>query len=874
MRQSFAINLTAAHASVCVPHMLASLASVFKSCLSILGFDFVSVMGFVAGDLRYLWGGNEDTASEVVLVPTHQHIALQHAMLHLYKSSHPILVHGAAGSGKSSLVQDLMATLDPEQVLCATMTLSAGTQPQHLQTWLEVGLEHKSGRLYAPHGTKRACFFIDDLHLPRHDGCGTQGVLELMRHMLDYGNWFDLHLCVERVIQNCSFVAAMAPSASSLTHPRVRRHFACLHLEPPSVEGLQHIYETIAVSMLRTLEPEVQRMAPILAQSSVKILIDLSSVLIATPDRPHYSFTQHDLAKIFHGMQAHAGLCTSAVSVAHLWLFNCNTTFMRRLVNQEDGSMCQRIIGRALDMMQQHVGTSEPWPLHARAAGFPAFLCVKQHGRALCPTVVQDAEELRRHMTESLDPCMPCVAVTCNRPGRSADLCGMAALYHVNISHLSMALGHAGGHALLMGPGGAGKKSVAAVVARLLGYKLVEVHLKDCSTQAQAQEWPDHSLHASTDGSQLDASQVLASHVLEEQAEQVRTRLAALCWEAGINHTEMAVLVHEEVLQNAEAAAWISQVLPPAGFSQMMAMFPDARRLDIYSALKKEVRKMGMVDTHDNCGRLFTTQVHRHLHLVVLASTTGDLNWGRTVQGFPFLLTSMSVCYFGAHRTDKLQDFASVYLGAELLNERHSRGSKTEGKKQEQVSPITSGDVIMQAARHMTLVHQAAIEMATKQSAPIPAPRQAQAGMRPSSDSGMRRVARGDKRLTVTLPNASVAWYCQAWSSIYVSRRTRVVWRHEMATRASSKLEAALTRLSDLQTSIEDQKQMVEQKKMVAKRLLAQVGQETALLDQQRHVLLDDERKQLDLSENLAELQVWAYLYASVSASVSGCKRV
>ena len=47
----------------------------------------------------------------------------------------------------------------------------------------------------------------------------------------------------------------------------------------------------------------------------------------------------------------------------------------------------------------------------------------------------------------------------------------------------------------------------------------------------------------------------------------------------------------------------------------------------------------------------------------------------------------------------------------------------------------------------------------------------------------------------------------------------------------------------------------VEQKKIVANRLLAQVGQETALLDEQRAVLLDDEKKQLELSENLNELQ-------------------
>jgi hypothetical protein len=38
-----------------------------------------------------------------------------------------------------------------------------------LQDALAVALEHKSGRLMAPLGTKRCAFFIDDLHLPPHD---------------------------------------------------------------------------------------------------------------------------------------------------------------------------------------------------------------------------------------------------------------------------------------------------------------------------------------------------------------------------------------------------------------------------------------------------------------------------------------------------------------------------------------------------------------------------------------------------------------------------------------------------------------------------------------------------------------------------------
>ena len=431
-------------------------------------------------EFRYLWGGNEDSASEMLLVPTQHNIAVQHGMTLLHKGGQPILLHGAAGSGKTWIVRDFLASLDPEQVISTSITLHGGSAPQSFQRALEVALEHKSGRLYAPLGTKRATFFIDDLHLPPHDQYGSQAVLELLRHALDYGNWFDLNNCVERVIQNCSFIMAMPPSRSWVSQARLRRHCGCLEVETPAAEVMQHIYETLAVSMLRTFDVDVQRMAGPLAASSVRILVDLSSVLMSTAERPHYFFTQHDLAKIFNGMQSHPELCSTAASVVQLWLFNCFCTFMGRLVTQEDRSMCQRIIARALDRMNETLGSREGLTELRK----PSFLCVKQQGRRLAPYLVHSTAQLRIHICNNLGDSFPTVGVSGKGGASGADLAGMASLYHVQISHLTMALGRAGGHALLIGPGGGGKRTIASISARLLGYSLVELHLNDPAKDA------------------------------------------------------------------------------------------------------------------------------------------------------------------------------------------------------------------------------------------------------------------------------------------------------------------------------------------------------------------------------------------------------
>jgi hypothetical protein len=247
------------------------------------------------------------------------------------------------------------------------------------------------------------------------------------------------------------------------------------------------------------------------------------------------------------------------------------------------------------------------------------------------------------------------------------------------------------------------------------------------------------------------------------------------------------------------------------------------RRVEVYSMLKSEVRKMGMVDSHDNCWMLFTQQVQQHLHLIIMASTDkANLDWSRTLLAYPLLLTAVTVSWFSAPHTDSMHNFASVYLAAHV-------GKEAEGSR---------GDVRLQASRHVTLVHQAAVEMMGKHNVhitdagPGPGARQGGGGMPTSPHPGQKTQA-PSRMLGVGLPGASLAWYCQAWAAIYKLRKARIVSKHQMAKRASDKLEAALTRLSDLETSIEDQKQLVEQKKVVANRLLSQVGQETALLDEQ-----------------------------------------
>lgn len=179
-----------------------------------------------------------------------------------------------------------------------------------------------------------------------------------------------------------------------------------------------------------------------------------------------------------------------------------------------------------------------------------------------------------------------------------------------------------------------------------------------------------------------------------------------------------------------------------------------------------------MVDTRENCWMLFHAFVQRHLHIVLLVCTNDMQAWARQALSFPLLLSAMSLFWMGNPSADKMNAFASVYLNSVI------------GPEEKRHRP----DILQITARHMTLAHLAANELLSR--SPI-------TDLKVSSH-----------------PAACFTWYVQAWVKVYRSCRHHVQHKFEMASRAAQKQAAALTRLSDLEAAIEDQRQVVEQRRL------------------------------------------------------------
>ena len=106
------------------------------------------------------------SCSQAVLVHTQETIRVRYFMDLLMENRRPIMLVGSAGTGKTVLVGDKFAAMDPDNVIVTNVPFNYYTTSAMLQAVLDKPLEKKAGRNYGPPGTKKLIYFIDDMNMP------------------------------------------------------------------------------------------------------------------------------------------------------------------------------------------------------------------------------------------------------------------------------------------------------------------------------------------------------------------------------------------------------------------------------------------------------------------------------------------------------------------------------------------------------------------------------------------------------------------------------------------------------------------------------------------------------------------------------------
>merc|ERR1719506_2194446 len=292
-----------------------------------------------------------------VTVPNTENVSMQTLMKALILVQQPVMLIGLAGCGKTQTCNGLLKNMDPEVFCSHAINFNFYTDFNLLQTMMDIPLEKKAGRLFAPPGKLKLIYFIDDMNIPALDQYNTQTAISLMRQVQEYGHWWDMTKIQLKDIGNTQYMACMNPTAGSfIVNPRLQRWFWTLAVPFPEQSALNTVYSTFMKGHFERLpfKASVQEVVSGIIKAALQCHATTASTFRKTAANFHYEFNIRHLSGVFNGLlSANPKEFTDPEKLCALWLHESERIYGDRLVSVADLKKFKAIV---LDMSKKMFG--------------------------------------------------------------------------------------------------------------------------------------------------------------------------------------------------------------------------------------------------------------------------------------------------------------------------------------------------------------------------------------------------------------------------------------------------------------------------------------------------------------------------------------
>ncbi|XP_072736834.1 dynein axonemal heavy chain 17 isoform X3 [Ciconia boyciana] len=692
------------------------------------------------------------------VVHTTETIRVRYFMDLLMEKQRPVMLVGNAGTGKSVLMWDKLKVLSADEYLVQSVPFNFYTTSAMLQAVLEKPLEKKSGRSYGPPGTRRLIYFIDDMNMPEVDKYGTVAPHTLIRQHVDRGHWYDRTKLTQKDVHNCQYVACMNPTAGSFTiDPRLQRHFCVFAVSFPGQEALRTMYSTILAQhlALQRMPPAVQKLQPQLVAAALALHQKVASTFLPTAIKFHYLFNLRDLSNIFQGLLFSTPECLkSPVDLVRLWLHEAERVYGDKLVDERDqkgfGKMLADTCRKYFDELGEDLVFAKPNVYYHFVQGMrePKYLPVPSW------------PALNKLLGEALD--------NYNEVNAAMSL----VLFEDAVSHIcriSRILESPWGNALLVGVGGSGKQSLARLAAYISNLNVFQI------TPKKGYGIPDLKLD-------------LASQYIKAAVKNIPT--VFLMTDSQVAEESFLVLINDFLVSG-----------------EVPGLFQDDDLENITSAMRPQVKLLGLQDTRENCWKLFIEKVRRQLKVILCFSPVGSTLRVRA-RRFPAVVNRMAIDWFHEWPEDALVSVSSRFL--------------------EETGNIEA-EVKVSISQFMSYVHMSVKEMS-------------------------KTYLAMERRYNYTTPKTFLE-QIKLYKNLLSKKRSELTAKIERLEKGLTKLQSTASQVDDLKAKLAVQKAELKQKNEDTDKLIHMVGTETEKVSREKAFADEEELKVQAINTNVAEKQ-------------------
>ncbi|XP_069805044.1 dynein axonemal heavy chain 2 isoform X1 [Dendropsophus ebraccatus] len=616
-----------------------------------------------------------------IMVPTVDTVRYQFIVNALVANQSPVLLVGPVGTGKTSIAQSVLQSLDANKWALLTVNMSAQTTSNNVQSIIESRVEKRTKGVYVPAGGKQLLTFMDDLNMPAKDTFGSQPPLELLRLWIDYGFWYDRQNQSIKYVKDMLIMAAMGPPGGGRTaiSGRLQSRFNLINMTFPSESQIKRIFGTMLSQKLQDFDEEVKPVGDIITQATIEVYNAVTQRFLPTPAKIHYLFNLRDISKVFQGMlRAHRDLHDTKQSITRLWLHECFRVFSDRMVDSLDteaftGIMSEKL-GSLFDLTYHSLCPSKHPPV------FGDFMRE--------PPVYEDITDfnvLKAFMMNQLQE-------QSQQPGSTAKKLVLFTDAIQHVTRIVRVIGQPRGNMLLIGIGGSGRQSLARLAAYICDYKVFQLEV--------------------TRG---------------YRKQEFRDDIKKLYRLAGVDGRPTVFLLTDTQITDESFLEDVNNVLSSG---EVPNLYKADEFEEIKTILQEKAKAENIPDNPESLFNFLIERVRNNLHIVLCMSPVGDPFRNR-IRQYPALVNCTTIDWFSEWPQEALLEVAERYLeGVELgsleeVNGKvarifvtmhrsvadYSHKMKQELKRQNYITPTSYLEVV---SRYKRLLNEKRTELGEK----------------------------------------------------------------------------------------------------------------------------------------------------------------
>ncbi|XP_072203968.1 dynein axonemal heavy chain 1 [Excalfactoria chinensis] len=560
-----------------------------------------------------------------IIVPTVNTVRMAYLLELLLINCKPVLCIGPTGTGKTLTITDKLLKSLPLKFISHFLTFSAQTSANQTQDLIDSKLEKRRKGVFGPPVGRYFIFFIDDLNMPTLETYGAQPPIELLRQWMDHQGWYDRkQIGTFKKLVDINFACAMGPPGGgrNAVTPRFTRHFNYLSFTEMDDDSKKTIFSNILGSWMAGLLGERSHRDPVpgavavkdlnepLVDATIYVYLTITSQLLPTPTKSHYTFNLRDLSKVFQGMlMAQPGNIKDKHHLLRLWYHESCRVFCDRLVTKEDRTWFDNLMRN----MMEKLDTTFEEVVPSQPVLFGDFMEPGAHIKLY--EEIESQEKLKSVLEDYLEEY---------NQTSTAELkleLFMDAMQH--ICRISRILRQAPGNALLLGVGGSGRQSLTRLASHMAEYECFQIEL---SKNYGVNEWRD------------DVKKIMMK--------------------AGLESIPKTFLFVDTQIKSESFLEDINNLLNSGDIPNIYS--PDDQE-QIMNAMKPVVRELGQQPTKANLMAAYTGRVRSNIHMVLCMSPIGEVFRARLRQ-FPSLVNCCTIDWFNEWPAEALQCVAFSFL--------------------------------------------------------------------------------------------------------------------------------------------------------------------------------------------------------------------